>query len=491
MTFHTDKDDTEQNQTGEALIESEERLRLALSVAEMGTWRWDAVNDVDTRDAVLNKMLGLEAVASTQPNNDFLERIHPDDRPAAVAELERSIRENDMCKAVFRVVRPDGTIRWFQDQSRSFFDDKGEHILSTGVVRDITDFKEMEESRNRAMEELENLKNKLEEENIYLRSEIDEVRFSSKIIGKSNALLYVLSRLNEVAETDSTVLIQGETGVGKELMARAVHESGERSQKPFIKVNCAALPQNLVESELFGHEKGAFTGAERLRKGRFEVADGGTIFLDEVSELPPGVQAKLLNVLQEGEFERVGGNKTLKTDVRIITASNRNLNEEVLEGRFRADLYYRLNVFPLTVPPLRKRKTDIPLLIEYFVPQIASRIGKHIDQIPSRVMEQLMEYNWPGNVRELRNVLERAVITSRSSVLQMPAEFQSKSPDEPPDAPQEWNSLEEVERRYIIKVLEKTEGRIEGPRGAAELLQLKPSTLRHRINKLGIKRKRT
>ena len=396
----------------------------------------------------------------------------------------------------------DGQIH--ETKRQSPIDGKWHHIISIPIkdesgtvanvlesVTDITEFKQAEEARNRAMQELEDLKSKLEQENIYLKSEIEEARFSSKIIGKSNALLYVLSRLNEVAETDSTVLIQGETGVGKELMARAVHEAGERAQKPFVKVNCAALPQNLVESELFGHEKGAFTGAERLRKGRFEVADGGTIFLDEVSELPPGVQAKLLNVLQEGEFERVGGNKTLKADVRIIAASNRNVNEEVLEGRFRADLYYRLNVFPITVPPLRKRKADIPLLIEYFVPQIASQIGKHIDQIPPVMMERLMAYDWPGNVRELRNVLERAVITSRSSVLQMPAEFESKSPDEARDVPQEWTSLDEVERRYILKVLEKTEGRIEGPGGAAELLQLKPSTLRFRIKKLGINRKRT
>ncbi len=204
-------------------------------------------------------------------------------------------------------------------------------------------------------------------------------------------------------------------------------------------------------------------GAERLRKGRFEVADGGTIFLDEVSELPPDIQAKLLNVLQEGEFERVGGNETLKADVRIIAASNRNVNEEVLEGRFRADLYYRLNVYPITIPPLRNRKADIPLLIEYFVPQIDPQIGKHIDQIPPVMMERLMAYDWPGNVRELRNVLERAVITSRSSVLQPPVEFESKSPDEARDVPQEWYSLDEVERRYILKVLEKTEGWIEGP----------------------------
>ncbi len=393
----------------------------------------------------------------------------------------------------------DGEIH--ETKRKSPIDGKWHHIISIPIkdesgtvvnvlesVTDITEFKQAEVARNRAIEELEELKNKLQEENIYLRSEIEEARFSSKIIGESNSLLYVLSRLNEVAETDSTVLIQGETGVGKELMARAVHDSGKRAQKPFIKVNCAALPQNLVESELFGHEKGAFTGAEQLRKGRFELADGGTLFLDEISELPMDTQAKLLNVLQEGEFDRVGGSRTLKVDVRVIAASNRNLNGEVMEGRFRADLFYRLNVFPITVPPLRKRKADIPLLIEYFIPQIASRIGKHIDQIPNRAMERLREYDWPGNVRELRNVLERAIITSQDSVLRLPAEFESTPPNEHRNDPEQWHSLEEVERRYILKVLEKTDGRIEGTGGAAELLQLKPSTLRFRIKKLGIKR---
>jgi chemotaxis protein methyltransferase CheR len=290
-----------------------------------------------------------------------------------------------------------------------------------------------------------------------------------------------------VAETDATVLIQGETGVGKELIARAIHQSSRRSGKTFVKLNCAALPTNLVESELFGHEKGAFTGADRIRKGRFELADGGSLLLDEISELPLEIQAKLLRVLQEGQFERVGGSHTLSVDVRIIATTNRKLKDEIVEGRFRSDLYYRLNVYPITVPPLRNRLEDIPLLVQYFVTQITSDIGKKIDQVPSYVMTRLQQYDWPGNVRELRNVLEQAVIHSPKNILQLPKGFAAY-----PFAGTSANpatgidSLESVEKHHILKVLEATGWRISGPKGAAKILQINPSTLRFRIKKLKI-----
>jgi len=480
----------ERRLTEDALRESEERLRLALSAAEMGTWRLDAVNDQDTRDATLNKMLGLEAATSTQPNSDFINRIHPDDRTTAEAELIRSIRERDMCKAEFRIVRADGTVRWLRDQSRPFFNEKGEHLFCAGVVRDITDLKEAELARHKAMRELEILKNRLEEENIYLKKEIREVRLFSGIVGKSNSLLYVLACVNDVAKTDSTVLVQGETGVGKELISMAIHESGPRAAKPFIKVNCAALPVNLVESELFGYEPGAFTGAAKLHKGRFELADGGTLFLDEISELSLETQAKLLRVLQDGEFERLGGTRILKTDVRVITASNRELNAEVTAGRFRADLFYRLNVYPITIPPLRKRRDDIPLLVEHFVPIIASRLGKRIDRLPVKVLEKLKAYDWPGNVRELKNVLERAIIIASDSVLRLPPEFES-SPKEvlSTTTPKvRLETMETVERRHIHSVLEAANWRISGDKGAAKMLGLNPSTLRSRLKKLNIQR---
>jgi transcriptional regulator with GAF, ATPase, and Fis domain len=308
------------------------------------------------------------------------------------------------------------------------------------------------------------------------------------MIGTSNALRYVQTQVAQVASTASTVLIQGETGVGKELVARAIHNDSKiRSNKPFIKVNCAAIPSNLVESELFGHERSAFTDAREQRKGRFELADTGTLFLDEISELSQDAQAKILRVLQDGEFERVGGTQTLKSDVRIIAATNRNLNAEVAAGRFRADLFYRINVYPITVPPLRKRREDIPLLVEHFVRQIGADMGKKIDKIPIKVMEQLKAYEWPGNIRELRNVVERSLITSPRSTFQL-ADFSvdiHKSFSAPSN---QGISLDEIQQQHIQHVLNETGWKINGLGGAAEILQIKPSTLRNRMKKLGIKR---
>jgi len=371
--------------------------------------------------------------------------------------------------------------------------DVNERIIGTlSIGEDITDQKQAEESRDTAIKELEALKRKLEEENIFLKEEIRSQHGFEEIVGKSNALLYVLARVEQVADTDTTILIQGETGVGKELVARSIHQTGRRSEKTFITLNCAALPENLVESELFGHEAGAFTGASKLRKGRFELADGGTIFLDEISELSLETQAKLLRVLQEGYFERLGGSETIQVDVRVIAATNRNLEEGVAAGHFRADLFYRLNVYPITVPPLRSRKDDIPLLVQYLVPQIASRVGKTIDQIPPHVMDQLIDYDWPGNVRELQNILERAIITCTGSVLQLPGVIGQtiKNQQNPPVPSAKLETLEAVEKRHILSVLKSTDWRISGPKGAAKILALNPSTLRFRINKLNIRKNR-
>ena len=380
--------------------------------------------------------------------------------------------------------------KWHHIVTVPIKDETGAVVQVLESVTDITAFKRAEETKEEALKELEALKNRLEEENIYLKKEIREAGLFSEIIGKSNALLYVLARVEEVAETDTSVLVQGETGVGKELISIAIHEAGQRSQKPFIKVNCAALPTTLVESELFGYEPGAFTGALKRHMGRFELANGGTIFLDEISELSLETQAKLLRVLQDGEFERLGGTRTFKTDVRVIAATNRDLNAEITTGRFRADLFYRLNVYPITVPPLRKRREDIPLLVEHFVPVIASRIGRHIDRITVQTLEQLKAYDWPGNVRELKNVLERAIISSSNPILQLPeavnttieTQTESQEPIGEPD------TLETVERRHILNVLKLTGWRISGPQGASKILGLNPSTLRFRIKKLGIHR---
>ena len=378
--------------------------------------------------------------------------------------------------------------RWHFIVSIPIKDENGKVMSVLESVSDITERKEAQIERDNAFKEITDLKKKLEEENIYLKSELKEVRLISDMIGTSNALRYVQTRIAQVAPTNASVLILGETGVGKELVARAIHDDSKNSaDKPFIKVNCAAIPENLVESELFGHEKGAFTGAAQQRKGRFELADKGTLFLDEISELPKNTQAKLLRVLQDGQFERVGGTRTLKSEVRIIAATNKDLKAEVAKGRFREDLFYRLNVYPITVPPLRKRRDDIPLLVEHFVSHLAPRIGKHIDSIPRQIMDQLKAYDWPGNVRELRNVVERSIITSPNSKLHVPGDLIADQ-QITSVKPGSQYSLDEIQRLHILAILEKAGGKLEGPDGAAELLGLKPSTLRNRLKKLGIKR---
>ena len=383
--------------------------------------------------------------------------------------------------------------RWYHVVALPVKNEAGQVVSVLEATTDIEERKQTEIARDRATKKLEMLKNRLEEENIYLKTQVREKGLFSDIVGKSDALVYVLNRVEEVAKTSTTVLVQGETGTGKELIAMAIHQRSKRSEKAFVKVNCAALPSNLVESELFGHERGAYTGAEKQRKGRFELADGGTLFLDEISEMPIETQAKLLRVLQDSTLERVGGTQTIKVDVRVIAASNRDLNAEVMGGGFRSDLFYRLNVFPLTLPPLRKRRKDIPPLVEHFIPMIASRIGKHIDQIPAQVMEQLIAYDWPGNVRELKNVIERAIITATDSVLRLPArlaqEHDSRADTTPPSqSKQKLTTLDEAQIQHIRDVLKATNWRINGPQGAADILGINPSTLRSRIKKFGIKR---
>jgi formate hydrogenlyase transcriptional activator len=331
---------------------------------------------------------------------------------------------------------------------------------------------------------LEQLQEKLKAENIILKKEITQDYEADNIIGQSDTVKYVLYRIQQVATTNTTVLIEGETGVGKQLFAYAIHSMSKRKDHPMFKVNCAALSPTLIESELFGHEKGAFTGADKTVKGRFEVADGGTLFLDEIGELPLNLQAKLLRVLQDGEFERIGSSQSKKVDVRIIAATNKVLKKEIQEGKFRKDLYYRLSAYPITVPPLRERKEDIPLLISHYVEKFSKEMGKTIESVPKIMINKLINYSWPGNVRELENVIERAVVISQGKSLNVIDEFYQESIDS-----ESLKSLEENEKSYIIKVLEKTNGRIEGKSGAAELLGVNPSTLRSRIKKLGISSK--
>jgi transcriptional regulator with GAF, ATPase, and Fis domain len=330
---------------------------------------------------------------------------------------------------------------------------------------------------------IKKLKEQLQAENTYLQEEINVVHNYEHIVGQSSAIRHVLSKLEQVSGTDTTILITGETGTGKELLAHAIHDLSKRKERALVTVNCAALPSTIIESELFGHEKGAFTGASVQRIGRFEIADGGSIFFDEIGELAPELQVKLLRILQEGQFERLGSSETIGVDVRIIAATNRNLSEEVQKGRFREDLFYRLNVFPIQVPSLRDRPEDIPELVWSFVKEIGRKLEKKIENIPGKIMEDLKRYAWPGNIRELRNVVERALILSVGNTLMVDVP-KSVSP-----AATSIETLEQVERNYIVEVLEKTGWRVRGKDGAAELLGLKPTTLDSRMVRLGIKRK--
>jgi formate hydrogenlyase transcriptional activator len=369
------------------------------------------------------------------------------------------------------------------------------------MLREIANQISIAISNMKSYEEIKALKGRLEKENVYLQEEIRTVHNFEEIIGSSPNLLELLRKVDQVAPTDSTVLIYGETGTGKELIARAIHDRSNRKDRPLVKVNCSAISAGLVESELFGHVKGAFTGAFERRIGRFELADGGTIFLDEVGELPLDTQVKLLRVLQEREFEPVGSNRSIHVDVRIICATNRSLQDSIKDGTFRSDLYYRLNVFPLEVPPLRERTSDIPQLAMFFLSRYARSLGKKIDDMSAASKERLTNYSWPGNVRELQNVIERALIVSTGPILELDTELTkvSASPVSPdltggvtevtPHAGlSSQKTLNEVEREHILAVLQETHWVIEGASGAAKTLGMHPNTLRHRMEKLGIKR---
>jgi transcriptional regulator with GAF, ATPase, and Fis domain len=344
--------------------------------------------------------------------------------------------------------------------------------------------RQLDDSRQRELQ-LRSQRQRMEAEVAYLREELRSRSDFSEIVGESNGIWKVLRSIDVVALTDSTVLILGETGTGKELVARAVHKSSKRQSGPFVRVNCAALPESLLESELFGHEHGAFTGATQQRTGRFELADGGTIFLDEIGEMPLAAQSRLLRVLQEQELERLGSSQTIHVDTRVLAATNRNLLDMVDNGTFREDLYYRLNVFPIQVPALRERKEDIPTLVQFFLKKLAERLGRKIETVPASVIGMLQDYNWPGNVRELENVVERAMILSTGDTLQIPSGMISARRRKA-SKNSVLRSLAEVEIDHIQAVLDHTNGVIAGPNGAAKILDMNPNTLRSRIEKLGI-----
>ena len=478
-------DITERVAAQKALQESEERFRNMADSAPVMIW----VSGEDKGGTYFNKQW-LNFTGRTMEEElgeGWMAGIHREDYERCVETYVRNFDERKPFGMEYRLRRNDGEYRWVLDSGAPRFSSDRVFLGYIGSCLDITQRKEAEVELRQAHEELHQLKNQLEAENISLQEELQLDLYFGEIVGQSDAIKYVLFKITQVAPTDSTVLISGETGTGKELVARAIHNASARKDRPLIKVNCGALSPTLIESELFGHEKGAFTGAGVRKPGRFELANGGTIFLDEIGELPLELQVKLLRVIQENEFERLGGTKTIKADVRIIAATNRNLKLEVESGKFREDLWYRLNVYPITVPPLRQRKEDIPLLVEHFVNRYAKKFGKTITSFSPRAMHTLQAHSWPGNVRELANVIERAVIHTQGSVLQMTDRF-VQGPQEPPQA-QATKTLEEVEREYIIRVLEDTGWRVEGQYGAAKILGLNPSTLRTRMLKLGIQRR--
>ncbi len=399
-------------------------------------------------------------------NSDAINRVFTD-------KEEQSIEQNILTKSGKRIP--------VIDTANYALIDGEEYLI--GMAIDISQLRETEEKLRSAIVELQDLKDQLQSENIYLRKEIESWHGFEEIIGKSEALMHSLYRVEQVAETDTTVLLEGETGTGKELFARAIHMRSKRKNKAYVKVNCASLPASLIESELFGHEKGAFTGALHKQIGRFELANSGTIFLDEIGELPIDLQSKLLRVIQEGEFERLGSSKTLKVDIRIIAATNKNLEEQISKKLFRKDLYYRLNVYPISISPLCDRISDIPLLAQHFVEIFNRTMGKDIKRISKKTIQQLQKYSWPGNIRELENIIERAVIISNGSSLSVEPILKPGFEED-----EELLPLAEHERNYIIKVLEKTYWRVDGPEGAARILDMHPETLRSRMRKLEIKR---
>jgi len=463
-----------------ALSQTRDRLDLAAASADAALWELDfATGELWVTDKA-RQMFGYTQDIQVTLDN-FMEKVHVDDRPLIVEALESLSSDQMEIKVEYRTYGTNEP-RWMYSRGRLLSHEHNGKKRLAGVTLDISQRKRMELQVYHQLQEIEQLRNRLEAENSYLRNELGDTQERQKISSGSNRMQGVMSQVEQVTTTDSTVLIQGETGTGKELVAQMIHQSSERRKRVMVKVNCAALPAALVESELFGREKGAFTGALSRQAGRFELANGSTLFLDEIAEMPLDIQAKLLRVLQEGEFERLGSPQTIKVDVRVIAASNRDLADEVRHGRFRRDLYYRLNVFPIQVPPLRERVEDIPNLVWEFINELGELMGKKIRRISQRDMEVLKSQPWPGNVRELRNVIEHALIISKGDTL----ELQRLSGMAPISLP---STLEEVERQHIQDILSATHGRIKGMGGAAECLGLHPSTLYSRMRKLGIQTK--
>jgi len=415
--------------------------------------------------------------------------LHPDDLPRLTDAYRHSIETGRPRDVETRSRGADGVYRWFHLRSRPQLDAEGRVIRWCTLATDIDKRKRAEAELEKAFEEIKRLTDRLHDENVVLREQIDEAFMFEEIVGSSPALKTVLSGIVKVAPTDSTVLITGETGTGKELIARAIHKGSQRVGQPFITVNCGSIPSSLIASELFGHEKGAFTGALQRRQGRFELAQSGTIFLDEIGELPHETQIALLRVLQERQFERVGGSRVISADVRIVAATNRDLVEGIASGTFRTDLFYRLNVFPIHVPPLRNRKEDIPVLVEYFVKRYAEKARKQISKIDKNALKLCQSYDWPGNIRELQNIVERSVILCTGDTLRIdPAWLLSQPARRAVSSASLIKNVRNYEKELIEAALAESKGKVAGPNGAAAKLGIPRSTLDLKIKQLDIKK---
>ena len=473
----TGMDVTEQEQLTKALRKSEEELRQVLDLTPQLIAVYGPNRERLYANHVLLDYLGFsleEWRQSPGPGN----YVYPDDKERSDVFFDRAVARASADELELRLRRRDGSYRWFLTRLNPLRDEQGQITRWYITGADIEDRKQAEDTLRR--------------ENVALREEIDKASMFEEIVGTSPALKAVLSRISKVAPCDSTVLITGETGTGKELVARAIHRRSDRASRAFISVNCAAMPRDLIASELFGHEKGAFTGATQQRLGRFELANAGTLFLDEVGELPSGTQIALLRVLQEHEFERVGGRRPIRADVRVVAASNRDLQAAISAGSFRSDLFYRLHVFPIEMPSLRERREDIPLLVEYFIDRYARKAGKHFKNVEKRTLQVLQSYPWPGNIRELQNVIERSVILCESDIfsideswlpLPLPA-TESKCHIELP------RRLEAQEKNMIEEALKASRGRVSGATGAAAKLGIPRSTLESKIKALKIDKNR-
>jgi transcriptional regulator with PAS, ATPase and Fis domain len=471
----------------EKLKRSEASLAEAQRLTHCGSWSWD----VRTRNGFWSRemfhILDYDPENTTPTLAHFLARVHPEDRPMVerVVHKEMSGLEVDL-PADYRILLPDGAIKHLHAIAHPVTNELGEVVEIIGTSMDVTEQRLAQAKLERAFEEIKRLKDRLHDENLMLREQIDQAFMFDEIVGSSSALKAVLESIRIVATAHSTVLIEGETGTGKELIARAIHNLSPRKEQAFIKVNCAAIPLGLLESELFGHERGAFTGAIAQRIGRFELAHKGTLFLDEVGDIPLELQPKLLRVLQEQEFERLGSIRIQRVDVRVLAATHAGLAQMVSEKKFRSDLYYRLNVFPIVVPALRDRREDIPLLVRHFANKYARRMGRKIENIPTDTMDALSRYQWPGNIRELQNLMERAVLLSTGSSLRVPLGEIMTSLDH--CAASRGNALEQAEREQIVRALRDSNWVVGGNRGAAARLGLKRTSLAYKMQKLGISR---